>query len=180
MVSSGSGRGCPSVAGQRFLVQLSAQTLGGTRDVVSKAEEAAGRTLRSVLADVSEGEQIAESEDFQELQSALEYFLPSILRDTYPAQWRHESLDAFRFAVARKTGPLEAELLGLCLLISDQTWTPVHIHLRAAAEAEAISWVSCKLGDGGPAGKRMTRLPYESTKVSKLLFSVSEHPENID
>ena len=132
------------------------------------------------MANLSDGEQIDESEDFDELQSALERFLPSVLRDAYPAQWRREALDWFRLAVARKTGAVEAELIGLCLLISDQSWTPLHVRLRASPETDAISWVSCKIGDGGAAGEKMTRLPYESTKVSKLLFSVSEHPENIN
>jgi hypothetical protein len=148
--------------------------------MVSKAEEVASRCLRSVLADLSEGEQIVESEDFEELQSALEHFLPSILCDAYPAQWRHESLDGFRFAVARKTGPQEAELLGLCLRVSDQAWTPLQVRLRAAAEVDAISWVSCKLGDGGASGERMTGLPYESTRAGKFLFSVAETPERIN
>src|SRR5207249_8821566 len=92
----------------------------------------------------------------------------------------HESLDGFRFAVARKTGSLEAEFLGLCLVVSDQAWTPIHVGLRAAAESDAISWVNCKLGDGGVSGDQMTRLPYESAKAGKLLFSVGEYPEKIN
>ena len=44
MVSSGIGRGCPSVAGQRFLVQLSAQTLGGASD--ARAELVTVRSSR--------------------------------------------------------------------------------------------------------------------------------------
>jgi hypothetical protein len=116
---------------------------------------------------------------FDELQSALERFLPAVLCDGYPAQWRYESFDGFRFAVARKTGPFEAELLGLCLLISDQTWTPLHVQLRASADADSIPWVLCRVGSRIGAGREFTRLPYDSTKVSKLLFSVSEHPESI-
>jgi len=152
----------------------------GTRDISAKPEEVAGRCLRNVTASLVESEQIEQSEELFELQSALERFLSSLLREDYPAQWGHEALDGFRFAVARRTGPAEAEFLGLCLLISDQTWTPVHVRLRAATETDAISWVSCKLGDGGAAGARMTRLPYESSKVSKLLFGVGEHPNGID
>lgn len=39
--------------------------------MVSKAEEVAGRCLRSVLAALADGDQIEKSEDFKELQLAL-------------------------------------------------------------------------------------------------------------
>ena len=63
------------------------------------------------------GYTIEQSSDFLELQLALERFLPAVLRDDYPAQWRHEAFDGFRWAVARKIGPEEVELVGLGLLI---------------------------------------------------------------
>ena len=147
--------------------------------MVSKAEEIAGRCLRSVTNALADGDQIEESEDFEELQSALERFLPALLRETYPAQWRHAAFDGFRLAVARKTGPSEAELIGLGLLISDQTWTPFQIRLRAAPGIDGVSSVRCNVGDGGASGSGMTRLPYGASKVDKLLFSVSERPQDI-
>jgi hypothetical protein len=127
----------------------------------------------------ADGDQIEESAEFGELRLALERFLPAVLRESYPAQWRHEAFDGFRLAVARRTGPFEAELLGLGLLISDQTWTPMHVRLRAAADADSISWVLCRVGSRIGAGPEFTRLPHDSTKMSKLLYSVSEQPENI-
>ena len=45
--------------------------LGGATSMASKAEEVAGRCLRSVLAALADGDQIEESEDFEELQLAL-------------------------------------------------------------------------------------------------------------
>lgn len=149
-------------------------------NMVSTAELVAGRCLRSVVAAVADGEPIAESADFAELQSALERLLPAVLREAYPAQWRWEALDGFRLAVARRTGPGEAELLGLCLLISDQTWTPLHVRLRASPEDGGISWLLCRVGDGGAAGVGMTRLPYGSSTASQLLASMGEGPDSID
>ena len=52
-------------------MQLSAQTLGGATSMASKAEEVAGRCLRSVLAALADGDQIEESEDSGELQLTL-------------------------------------------------------------------------------------------------------------
>lgn len=147
--------------------------------MTSKAEQVASRCLRSVVAGRAEGAQIEESSELEKLLSALEVFLPTVLCESYPGPWRHESFDGFRFAVARKTGPFEAELLGLCLLISDQTWTPMHVRLRAAADADSLSWVLCRVGSRAGEGAELTRLPYGSSKVSKLLYAVSEQPENI-
>ncbi len=148
--------------------------------MISKAEQVVGRCLRSVLPALTDGDQIKESAEYNELQLALERFLPTVLRESYPAQWRNESFDGFRLAVARRTGNLEAELIGICLMISDQTWTPIHVRLRAAAEADSISWVICRVGSRVGAGLKFTRLPYDANKkVSQLLDSVAEKPENI-
>jgi hypothetical protein len=146
--------------------------------VVAKAEETTSRLLRSVLSSIPDGGTIEDSDEFLDLQSALELFLPVVLRERYPNEWRGESLDGFRLAVARKVGPAEAELIGLCLLISDQTWTPVHVRLRSGSSGTSIPWVRCKLGTRDSSG--LTRLPYESSKVSKLLYTVSERPESLN
>jgi len=148
--------------------------------MISKSEELTGRSLRSMLAPVRVGDSFADSEEFQDLQLALEHFLPDVLRKVYPREWRGQSFDGFSFAVARKTGPSEAEFLGLGLLIADQTWTPVRIHLRAAHEADSITWLACKVGDAGAHGRNKTRLPFGSTKVGKLLAAVEENPNDIE
>jgi ribosomal protein S18 acetylase RimI-like enzyme len=112
---------------------------------MSKAEEIASRCLRTVLLPLPSGAAIPESEAFVELQSALEIFLPAALAERY-VLWRYESIDAFRFSVARKTGPDEAELIGLCLLITDQIWTAMHLRLRLASSGDRIDWMELKLG----------------------------------
>jgi hypothetical protein len=70
-----------------------------------------------------------------------------MMRDADPQRWRLEAFDAFRFPVARKTGPCEAEFSGTGQLLSDESWTPVQLHLRAAADSDAIVWASCQVGD---------------------------------
>ena len=130
---------------------------------------------------LADGERIEDSEELWAFQNDLEYFLLEILAEDDPTRWwRGEALDGFRFGLARKTRPREAEFLGLCLLISDQAWTPIHVQLRVEQYRDAIEWVRCRIGDGGGDPQRMTRLPYESSKANKLLFAVSEHPDRIE
>ncbi len=146
---------------------------------MSRAEEVASRCLRSVLTSLSVGSPIDPSDEFDELQSALERLLPEILRQSYPF-WRHESLDGFRLAVARKSAPEEAELIGLCLLISNQTWTQFHLRVRPSPHEDSIQWLDCRLGQPGDGAGGMLCLPHDSIAVSKLLYSVGERPDSIE
>lgn len=68
--------------------------------------------------------------------------------------------------IAVKTAHHEANIAGLCILISDQTLTPIHIRLRAAVSSDAIVSLKCCLGESGPNG--MVRVPYGSNRVSKI------------
>jgi hypothetical protein len=138
----------------------------GNSKVISTAETIVSRSLRIVLAGMSPGSAIDESEPFRELQSALERFIPSVLG------LRYEGLDAFRFAVARKVGPEEAEFIGLCLLITDQTWTPFHIRLRVSSTVDKVAALDCKLGEVGEGAGGIVRTPYDSNRVAKLLLSL--------
>lgn len=146
--------------------------------MMAKFEELAAQYLRLSLRGVQEGGHVPETEARMQLQSALELFLPLMLRNADPNHWRLEAFDAFRFPVARKTAPLEAEFRGAGLLLSDETWTPVQVRLRAAADADTIEWGTCQVGDrlAGP-GKR---LPSQSPELGRLLSSICDHPEKID
>ncbi len=122
--------------------------------------------LRAVLADLGEGADIPASSAFQELQDALESWVPSLFG------WRYESIDAFRFASARKVTDLSAEFLGLCLLISDQTWTPLHLRVTLARSAASFASVQCSLGGPGTGAKGLLRVPFTSKKADSLLASL--------
>lgn len=114
--------------------------------MMDKFEELAAQYLRLALQGVREGEKIPESGAFVQLLSALELLLPLMMRNSDPNHWRLEAFDAFRFPVAQKTGPCEAEFRGEGLLLSNETWTPVHLRLRVAADTDAIAWASCQVG----------------------------------
>lgn len=144
----------------------------------SKAEEVASRALRVLLERLAYGSAIDDSDQFSNFQSALEHFIPAALRETYP-WWEHESLDAFRFAVSRKLGPDEAEFIGLCLLISDQTWTPIHLRLRLAANENRLEQFLLFLGESGTGNGGMVRMPYNSASDGKLVRSVEPRLQSI-
>jgi hypothetical protein len=144
--------------------------------MMAKFEELAAQYLRLSLQGVQDGGHIPESQARLQLQSALELFLPLMLRDADPNHWRLEAFDAFQFPVARKTGPLEAEFRGLGLLLTDETWTPVQVRLRAG-DAGTIAWGSCQVGDR--LVRRTERLRSDSPDLASLLVSVCEQPEKM-
>ena len=145
----------------------------------SRVEESISRSLRAVLADLPDGASIGDSEQFRGVLSGLEFFLPhQVLREIYP-EWDNESLDGIMPMLARKTGEGEAEILGLCILISDQTVTPLHVRLQVAASTDEVSWLECRLGERGKHG--MVRMPYDSSSVmAKRLYALDGRQDQID
>lgn len=64
----------------------------------------------------------------------------------------------------RRIGPGEIEIYGLCILISDQTLTPLDVRLQLVPSDDSISWLECRLGERN--GLEMVRVPYgEHTKL---------------
>ena len=111
--------------------------------------------------------------------SGLEFFLPQqVLSEIYP-EWNHESLDGILPLVARKTGDGEADIFGLCIIISDQSLTPLHVRLQVAASTDEVSWLESRLGEQGKHG--MVRTPYESSSaVAKRLYALDGKADLID
>jgi hypothetical protein len=81
-------------------------------------------------------------------------------------EWKYESLDGVFVEVARKTGDREAEMSGMCTLISDQTLTPYHLLMRVASATDDIEWFDCKLGEMRRG--KLVRIPYDLRHGGKL------------
>jgi len=139
--------------------------------MASKAEQCVSRSLRTIFSDLPNGASISGFEQLQDLFGGLEFFLPQVLRTTYP-EWEHESLDGFFPLIARKTGDAEAEIFGLCILISDQTLTPIHLQVQASNTTEEVSWLECKLGEQGEHG--IVRTPWPSGNATERLVHALE------
>src|SRR5262249_979312 len=141
------------------------------------AEECVSRSLRTILADLPMGASIRGCDSLQDLFAGLEYYLPQVLRRTHP-EWEHESLDGFCPSVARKTGDAEAEIFGLCILITDQTLTPIHLYIQASSTGDEVSWLECRLGEACEDG--MVRTPWPSGNATgKLVHALEGRADTI-
>jgi len=135
----------------------------------SRAEQIVSSNLRVILGPLAQGDTINDSENFRIVLSGLEYFIPAVLGDKYHF-WKGESLDGFYLTKASKTTENEAELIGMCILISDQTLTPFHIRLRVAAYKDEIEWLNCRLGERREGV--LLKIPYGSSKWGKYMYNL--------
>lgn len=131
-------------------------------------------SLRAAIGAVEVGAHIPESGARLQLEAALERYIPALL------DWRYESFDAFRFCVAEKNSATEAEFLGLALLITDQTWTPLWLRIGIAPGADTVSHLYCKVGECGDGPAGMVRTPYQSGRANKLLGSLRRRASEIE
>ncbi len=146
--------------------------------MVSKAEEIASRRLRAILAVTPAGEAIDDSPEFRDALSGLEWFLPTVLAEIHP-EWNGESLDGIYPHIAHKIGEWEAEILGLCCLMSDQTLTPIHLRLQLSSTGDEVSWLELRLGEKGRAG--MVRIPYSSSpSLHKRLHALIHRASTVE
>jgi hypothetical protein len=133
----------------------------------SRGEEITSRTLGTILAGLPTGKSIDDSEEFRHALTSLEWFLPNVLAEIHP-EWKGESIDGIYPHVARKTGEREAEIFGLCCLMSDQRLTPIHLHLQLSAATDNVSWLELRLGERGQNGMARMSYPSEGTIYKRL------------
>ena len=91
--------------------------------------------------------------------SFLEYFIPEILREVH-SEWKHEGLDGVCPEIVTKTAKCEIEIIGTCIVISDQAVVPSYNLIRVSATDDVIESMECKLGE--LIGDSMKRVPYGS------------------
>ena len=103
----------------------------------SATEQYLARDLRTVLQNVDVGDHIVDSDDLREAMSTLEYFIPQVLREIHP-EWKHESLDAVFPEIVTKKAKYEIEIIGTCIIISDQTMVPTYNWIRVSATDDVI------------------------------------------
>lgn len=144
---------------------------------ISKDESNVCKRLRPILASLPSHAAIDDSDDLRGAFSALEYFLPEVLGEIHP-EWMDESLDGIYPEVARKAGVDEIEIIGLCIIISDQTLTPLHLRLQLDSVDDAVSWLDCRLGESTADG--MLRVPYSRSIVYGSKLHVLARLDSID
>ena len=143
--------------------------------MVSKAEQLVSSSLRAALAGLPQGASIGHSESFQAALVGLERFITECLGEI---DADCDSLDGVVPLLARKLKEGEAEILGVGILIADQTYSPLHLRLRVSPYADEISWFECRLGE-----KRVVRPPYgsrEAKRLMKRLYSLDWKVDEVD
>ncbi len=147
--------------------------------MTSKAEAKTCHGLREIVDELQQGAQIPDSVGFRESLSGLEYLLPEVLAAEHH-WWRYEGFDGILPAVARKVGPQEIEVIGVCILISDQSVTPIYVRLGLSSEADEIAWLECKVGEPGDRDGGLHRDSYESRRIASDLASVGDRASQIN
>lgn len=152
-----------------FVLHASAETDAFAHSL----EQELARGLRAACDMIPIGEDISQSDGFRVVVSALECYLPAMLREVHLC-WKHESLDGVFHEKAVKTAARRAEIAGHCIRISDQTLTPFHVQLGHALNVDEIEWLDCRLGE--VRGGVMVRIPYSRRyrirSVSDRLHSI--------
>ncbi len=118
-----------------------------------------------MLSHVEIGDRIPESDALREAMSSLEYFIPQVLREIH-AEWEHEALDAVFVECCTGIAEHEIEIVGTCIMVSDQTMVPTHTRIRVYATVNAIESMDCKLGE--LANDTMKRTPYGGNHGCRL------------
>jgi hypothetical protein len=147
--------------------------------MVSPAERAVARRLRSILSARPIGANLLQPDtaDLRRLLSWLDRLIEEVLLGVY-ADWEHERLDGVLPYLARKSAEREAELFGLCVLISDQAPVPFHLQLEIAETKDEVTWLTCKLGERGTEG--LIRAPHESIdRATKRMITLSGKTDQI-
>ena len=94
-------------------------------------------------------------------------------------EWGNESLDGILPLVARKTAVRELEIVGHCILISDQTLAPFQHSLRIApGDADEIARLELRLGERGEDG--MVRRPYNFDATNQHTYAFPQRLAKID
>ena len=145
---------------------------------ISGSEELVAKSVRKTLDGLAVGTTIAESDDLRRVSNALEWFIPEVLREIHP-EWSDESLDGVYPLIARKVGEREIEIVGQCILISDQTLVALHLNLQVHPSEDRVNWLQCSLGEKGQRG--MVRRAYGSgSSGMKQLISLEDGVGSIE
>ena len=144
---------------------------------ISISEQLVCERLATLLNGRAVGDSLGDQTTCGDILSAFEFFLPEVLRELH-REWRGESLDGVYPTTFRKTGDREIELVGLALFISDQTLTPLHLHLQLSPTFDRVSWIEIRLGERTIHGCR--REPYGGPKAFGTMRQVVERLDSID
>lgn len=144
----------------------------------SKYEAKCASDLRSYLIEHLAGdrEALTPSHGFF---SALELFIPDLLRSRFP-EWERESLDGF-FLARQCVRPQDTiEMAGICILITDQTVTPCLITLTLDPSESKFNSYDIRIGERGVGPLGISGPSCTSQSARLLLRSIVPRLEQIE
>lgn len=138
----------------------------------SKAEIFTCKLIRDATKHLDIGNAISESNNLQNILSGLERLIPSFLSQEYEF-WKHESLDGIFPLKVLKTDINELYLIGMCVLISDQTMIPVCLKIKTEINSDTINTFICKVGEN--VNNNLFKFTYSSNEWEKKLYTLNEN-----
>ena len=140
-------------------------------------EQIAANQVADLLERVAVGDPLP-LDSAADLCDTLELFIPSLLRRDHP-EWEKESIDGFFFSSAVKTGEDSAALVGTCILISDQTVTPIALNLSVLGGGRFRS-IRIRLGEPGQGPLGISGPITNSRSAREMLTSIATRTERVD
>jgi hypothetical protein len=141
----------------------------------SVAEVRLARAVLSALEGVPVGGTIL-LEPTSVICSCLERYIPETLASEY-AEWTGESLDGIFTAQAINEGRSTLRLLGTCILITDQTVTPLQARLQVAPNADSLRSLEISVGELGGGALGISGPPCNSGQAARLLHGLQNRIE---
>jgi hypothetical protein len=115
---------------------------------LAASHRATGDSLRTLLAADVPPDDLPQSAELIDLRVRLESLTTMLLREKY-LDWDRDGLDDILLAQVQRTGIDSVEVLGLALLIEDESIVPIQFELRLEDGDLALI---CRLGEPGAEG----------------------------
>lgn len=139
-------------------------------------EQIAAHQVADLLALVGVGESLP-LDSSADLCDTLELFIPQLLRRDH-SEWEEESIDGFFFSSARRTGAESVALIGTCILISDQTVTPVVLDLCVSGGGQLQS-IRIRLGEPGHGPLGISGPMSSSRSAREMLAAIAGRVDRV-
>lgn len=108
----------------------------------------------------------------------LELLIPKILREKH-AEWDKESIDGFFFSSTVMSDDTSAQLVGTCILISDQTVTPFALNL-SLLDPTAFRSLRIRLGEPGEGRLGISGPACNSPAAQKMLLALNARLDRVN
>ncbi|KNY25864.1 hypothetical protein [Pseudobacteroides cellulosolvens] len=137
--------------------------------MTQKIEKSLSKLIGIIINKFESGVDIYDSEELREALSLFETFISLELRKKYD-DWEYESLDGIYEGQILMTGKNKISIIGMCVLVSDQSYIPIYINIEISDSTDEIVWMDCKLAELGQNG--IIKIPYNSNRWNKQMYAL--------